>query len=187
MAKKITFTLLVLLIVSAFVFVSCSQEAGEGGGVGPAPKPNENLVKVENKAGTVSANLVFGGDLEETDTDLEGSGSTVEIVAGEGIDGSHALFVTTTENYGEVTIDITDYYGRGKSYYVEASFRNAGIEGARTDDLNAKLGFGVVAGQGYAYTGRDYDVPGQYEGGWLDDDSAEEIFELSTEGAVGLQ
>lgn len=187
MAKKITFTLLVLLIASAFVFVSCNQEAGEGGGggIGPAPKPNEDLVKVENKAGTVSANLVFGGDLEDTDTDLQGDGATAEIVADEGVGGSHALYVQQTENYGEVLMDLTDYYGRGKSYYVEASFRNAGIEGARTDDLNAKIDFSVVAGQGYASTGRDYDVPGQYEGSWMDDESAEELFGLATEGAAG--
>ena len=184
MAKKITFTLLVgLLIASALVFVSCKQDPGSQ--PGPAPSPDPELTPVVNKLGEVGGNLVYGGDLEGEDTDLQGDGATVEIMEQVGVDGSRALYVEQTENYGEVLMDLTDYYGRGKSYYVEASFKNAGVEGARTDDLNAKIDFSVVAGQGYASTGRDYDVPGQYEGGWMDDDSAAEIFGFETEGAQG--
>ena len=184
MAKKITFTLLVgLLIASALVFVSCKQDPGSQ--PGPAPSPDPELTPVVNKLGEVGGNLVYGGDLEGEDTDLQGDGATVLRTEGVGVDGSYALYVEQTENYGEVLMDLTDYYGRGKSYYVEASFKNAGVEGARTDDLNAKIDFSVVAGQGYASTGRDYDVPGQYEGGWMDDDSAAEIFGFETEGAQG--
>lgn len=184
MAKKITFTLLVgLLIASALVFVSCKQDPGSQ--PGPAPSPDPELTPVVNKLGEVGSNLVYGGDLEGEDTDLQGDGATVEIMDQVGVDGSRALYVEQTENYGEVYLDLTDFYGRGKSYYVEASFKNAGVEGARTDDLNAKIDFSVVAGQGYASTGRTYDVPGQYDGSWMDDDSAAEVFGFETEGAQG--
>ena len=177
MAKKITFIMLVLLIVSAFVFVSCDQEAAGGGGNQPLPQPK---AKVENKAGEVSANLVYNGDLESgSETDLQGEGASAELTEDVGVEGA-ALLVTQTENYGEILVDITDYYGRGKSYYVEGSFKNVGGEGTNTEDLTAYVAFSLVAGQGYAATGRDYDVPGQYEGGWLDDDSADEIFGMET-------
>ncbi len=179
MAKKITFAMLVLLIVSAFVFVSCDQEAaGGGGGNQPLPQPK---AKVENKAGEVSENLVYNGDLESEDApDLQGDGASILRTEGVGVNNSYALLVTQNENYGEVMVDFTDYYGRGKSYYVEASFKNVGGEGTNTDDLTAYLAFSLVAGQGYEATGRTYDVPGQYEGGWLSDDDAFEIFGIET-------
>lgn len=178
MAKKITFTMLVLLIVSAFVFVSCEQEAGGGKVPGPAPAPVE---KVENVAGEVSANLVFNGDFENgDDSDIKDDGSTSQVVADLGIDGSHALLVEQSETYGEVMMNITEYYGRGKSFYVEGWFKNVGGEGTRTDDLTAYLSFNIVTGGGYTTIGQTYDIPGQYDGSWLSDDEAEEIFGIET-------
>ena len=47
MAKKITFAMLVLLIVSAFVFVSCTQEAGG------KPTPPKQKDPVVNELGDV--------------------------------------------------------------------------------------------------------------------------------------
>ena len=182
MTKKITLVMLVLLIVSAFVFVSCEQ-AGE------APGQKSNLLPVVNVKGTESNNLVFGGDMEKSSTDCEGDGAKAELVAGEGVDGSKALFVDSNKHYGEVMVDLTEYYGRGKSYYVEASFRNAGIEGARTDDLNAKIDFNAVSGAGFKATGRTYDIPGQYDGGWMDPEAALEVFgyEIEGDGAEGAE
>ena len=178
MAKKTTLLLIVsVLLIAMCAFVACKQDP-----VDP-PTPQE---PVENKAGVVSENLVYNGDLELEDvSDLQGDGAATEVVENEGYNDSHALYVQQTENYGEVMVDITDYYGRGKSYYVEAKFRNAGAEGARTDDLNAKMDFSVVAGLGYEKEGRDYDIDGQYEGTWLDEGAALDIFDIEIGGAEG--
>ena len=147
---------------------------------------------IENKAGTASNNLVYNSNFESgSDTDLMADGSVIEVVSGAGIDGSNAMAVTQTENYGEVLFDITDYYGRGKSYYVEASFRNAYADGARTDDLNAKIGFCITSGAGYDLYHKTYDLPGQYDesgqyiNNWLDDNETYRIFEIHTGGAEG--
>ena len=184
MAKKITFTMLVLLIASAFVFVSCNQEAG--GVPGPAPTPREAVV---NELGTESANLVYNGDFNNgTDSDVVEDGSEIEIQPGVGIGDSGALYVfqNSGEGYGEVMVDITKYYGRGKSYYVEASFKNVGGEGTPETDIMAKLSFSVVSGAGYNKYGRTYDVPGQYDYDWMDDALALETFEKTTGGAAGV-
>lgn len=172
MAKKITFTMLVLLIVSALVFVSCSQETG-GKVPGPAPAP---VTKIENKVGEVSGNIVYNGDFESgTDSDLTGDGAGIEVVE---IEEGHALLVDQQETYGEVMMDITKYYGAGKSFYVEGWFKDA--ESTNTADLTAKLSFNIVTGGGYTTEGKTYDIPGQYDGDWLSDDEAEEIFGIET-------
>ena len=183
MTKKITFTLLVMLIVSAFVFVSCNQEQNVPG---PAPTPREPVV---NELGEESANLVYNGDFNNgTDTDVVEDGSEIAIQADTGIGGSGALYVfqNSGEGYGEVMVDITKYYGRGKSYYVEASFKNVGGEGTPETDIMAKLSFSVVSGAGYDKYKKTYDVPGQYDYGWIDDALAAEIFEKTTSGAGGV-
>ena len=183
MTKKITFTLLVMLVVSAFVFVSCNQEQNVPG---PAPTPREPVV---NELGEESANLVYNGDFNNgTDTDVVEDGSEIAIQADTGIGGSGALYVfqNSGEGYGEVMVDITKYYGRGKSYYVEASFKNVGGEGTPETDIMAKLSFSVVSGAGYDKYKKTYDVPGQYDYGWIDDALAAEIFEKTTSGAGGV-
>ena len=179
MARKLTIlSIICMLLVSALIFVSCNQEAGGGAKPGPAPAAKE---KVENVAGEVSNNLVYNGNFDSgEDSDLVDDGSTIEIVADEGIEGSSALLVTQTENYGEVMVDITKYYGRGKSYYVEGWFKNVGGADTRTDDLTAYIAFNIVTGGGYTTTGQTYDIPGQYDGSWLSDDEAEEIFGIET-------
>ena len=190
MTKKITLSLLVLLIISAFVFVSCSQEAGGaagggGGGVpGPAPKPKEEVKNVLGEKVKVIVDEKF-----ETDPPyiVKGDGATIEKAEGEGIEGSGALKVTPNFIYGQVAIDMTKYYARGKSYYIEAWFKNAGVEGARTDDLNAKIDFSIVTGAGINYVGpsgygtthqkgQEYDVPGQYDGSLMPIEDAATIF-----------
>ena len=175
MAKKTTLLLIVsVLLIAMFAFVACKKDP-----VVP-PTPQE---PVENKAGDVSENLIYNGDLELEDvTDLQGDGASIEILDGVGYDGSRGLKVIQTENYGEVLVDITDYYGRGKSYYIEAKFCNANDAEGRTDDLNAKIDFSVVSGVGYATTGQDYDIPGQYDGSWLDEGSALDIFDIEVLG-----
>ena len=184
MTKKITFALFVMLIVSAFVFVSCNQEAG--GVPGPAPTPREPVV---NELGEESANLVYNGDFNNgDDSDVIEDGSDIEIQADTGIDGSGAMFVfqNSGEGYGEVMVDITKYYGRGKSYYVEASFKNVGGEGTPATDRMAKISFSVVSGAGYNKYKKTYDVPGQYDYTWIDDAQALSIFEKTTGGAAGV-
>ena len=176
MAKKITFTMLVLLIVSAFVFVSCEQEAGGGGVPGPAPTPK---AKIENVAGEVSGNIVYNGDFESgEDSDLDGDGASIQVVAEEGNESNHVLLVDQAETYGEVMMDITKYYGAGKSFYVEGWFKDAGS--TNTLDPTAKLSFNIVTGGGYETVHQTYDIPGQYDGDWFSDDEAEEIFGIET-------
>lgn len=187
MAKKITFTMLVLLIVSALVFVSCSQETGGGNVPGPAPKKNESVVNELGQTKTIIED-VFD---DEAPYKIKGDGSVLTYAEGEGMEGSDAMLIEQNYNYGQVAIDMTKYYARGKSYYIEAWFRNAGIDGARTDDLSAKLDFSLITGAGYEYEGPDehgqnhpkhqtWDIPGQYDGSMLDNDSAYEIFGIET-------
>lgn len=170
MAKKITFVMLVLLIVSAFVFVSCDQEAAGGGGGGGG------AVKEEPKD-----NLIYNGFFEKgDDTDLVGDGASVLVEQGIGMGNTAGLSVTQNESYGEVMVDITDYYGAGKSYYVEASFKNTGT---KDDDLTAHLAFNIVTGGAYDVVGQTYDIPGQYDGGWLEDADAEALgYSTNAEG-----
>ena len=183
MTKKITFTLLVMLVVSAFVFVSCQQEQVVPG---PAPVPKEPVV---NELGEVSANLVFGGDFENGDDhDVADDGSEIAVTPGAGIDDSAALYVFQNSGggWGEVLIDITKFYGRGKSYYVEASFKNLGGEDTPTSDITAHIDFTLVSGAGYDKYKKTYDIPGQYDYGWLSDDDAAAIFEIPTSGSAGV-
>ena len=165
MTKKITLVMLVLLIVSAFVFVSCEQE--------------ELGARTGKSTAEPDDNLVYNGYFDKGfDSDLKGDGASADIEAGVGIGGSNGMLVEQTTNYGEVVAVITDYYGAGKSYYVQASFKNNGS--TNDEDLTARLSFSVVTGGAYAKVGRDYDVPGQYEGGWLDDGDAETEFGKKT-------
>lgn len=183
MTKKITFTLLVMLVVSAFVFVSCQQEQVVPG---PAPVPKEPVV---NELGDVSANLLFGCDFEHGDDhDVADDGSEIAVTPGAGIDDSAALYVFQNSGggWGEVLVDITKYYGRGKSYYVEASFKNLGGEGTPTSDITAHIDFTLVSGAGYDKYKKTYDIPGQYDYGWLSDDDAVAIFEIPTSGSAGV-
>lgn len=186
MTKKSTFTLLVLLIVSAFVFVSCNEEKAVPG---PAPTPKEAVV---NELGEESANLVYNGDFNNgDDSDIENDGSTSEVQAGVGIDGSAALYVYQDSakdggedvGWGEVMFEATKLYGRGKSYYVEASFKKVGYEGLlETPNFTAHIDFTVVSGAGYDKYGKTYNIPGQYDFDWLSDDDASLIFERKTSG-----
>ena len=174
MAKKVLMILLSVMLIASLTLISCSQEA---------KKPDPSDGPVVNKKGEVSENLLENGGFEDEDLDVQEDGSSIKVVEKEGVGSSKALFVEQTACYGEVLFDMTDFYGRGKSYYIEATFRNAGIEGVRTDDLTAKIDFNVVAGQAYEKTGRDYDVPGQYDGQWFED--GEEVFDIETDGEEG--
>ena len=188
MAKKITLIMFVLLIASAFVFVSCSQEAGEGGGgkPGPAPKPKAEVVNVLGQSKTI---IDYDFDDEAPHKQLTGDGSALTYAEGKGIDGSDAILVEQNYNYGQVAIDMTKFYARGKSYYIEAYFRFADdVEGAVENNACAKIDFSLITGAGYEYEGPDehganhpkhqtWDIPGQYDGSmmYLDPD---DIFEL---------
>ncbi len=186
MVRKLSLTLMIcVLLCSALVFVSCSQEPGGGKKPGPAPVQKEEVV---NELGDVSENLVFGGDFESGDDhDLSGDGSVIEVQEGVGIEDSAALYVFQNSGggWGEALIDITDFYGRGKSYYVEASFKNLGGEGAPAD-TTAHIDFTVVSGAGYDKYKATYDIPGQYDYGWLSDDEALDFFEIETSGSAGV-
>ena len=179
MAKKTTLLLIVsVLLIAMFAFVACKQNPITP----PSPEP---LDPVENEDGIHSENLAYGCDFEDGDDYMiTGDGSDIEIVAGAGVGGSNALYVfqNSGEGWGETLIDATKLYGRGKSYYIEAKFCNANDAEGRTDDLNAKIDFSVVSGVGYATTGQDYDIPGQYDGSWLDEGSALDIFDIEVLG-----
>lgn len=144
----------------------------------PIPVP---IPAVQNEAGIFSDNLFYNGNFDDDDeTGVLEDGSIIEIVADQGIEGSNALLVEQQMNYGEVYIDFTEYYGRGKSYYIEASFRNLGGEGTRTYDITANIDFIVVAGAGYEYQGDIWNVPGQWEGSWMSDYDALDVFGIET-------
>ena len=142
--------------------------------------------EVTNVSGTVGENLVYGGDFERGgDHDVMGDGAALEVVANKGIDGSNALRVQQTELYGEVYIDITKYYGQGKSYYVEASFKNN--DSTKVSDLTARIDYWVVSGavvkavdsqwwEGY------YDCDEIYTGEFLSNNEAMNVFGIETDG-----
>lgn len=181
MAKKISLLMIVMLLVSALVFVSCSQNAG--GSIKPPREAVEN-----DGEGTHSENLVPSCDFEGSSHKVKKDGSEIEVVEGAGIGGSNALYVfqNSGEGYGEVLIDATEFYGRGKSYYVEASFKNIGGPDTPQSDVTAKIDFTVVSGAGYNKYKKTYDIPGQYDYDLLSDDKALEIFDIETYGASGV-
>ena len=155
MTKKITLVMLVLLIVSAFVFVSCDQEAGGG-----IAKPTQKL-PVKDKLGIASGNLVRNGNFDDPEseyTDVQHASSdqgvNASIVDGIGIDGSKALRVEQIKNWGEIDIDMTSVYGRGKSYYIEASFKDDG--NTITDDPTPHFSFTVVSNYIVDKYGKEY-------------------------------
>jgi hypothetical protein len=176
--------MLVLLVVSAFVFVSCSPEAGGGGGVnpgpGPAPKPKE---EVKNVLGDMKTIIDYDFDEEAPHKQLTGDGSTLTYAEGKGMDNSDAILVEQNYNYGQVAIDMTKFYARGKSYYIEAYFRFADdVEGALESNACAKVDFSLITGAGYNYypDHQTWDIPGQYDGSMMYSDP-EDIFELEDE------
>jgi len=185
MAKKITLLMIVMLLVSALVFVSCSQNAGPSGGT----DDEDDREPVVNCVDTISENLLENGSFATTDlkelSDLEDA-AEVRVVDG-------ALYVDTGAiDYGQVHIDLTKYYARGKSYYIQASFKNVPTLNTEENydkyssrlDMTAHIDFTVVSGavmdavdthpkwQGY------YDCPDIYEGGLLEEgDEALEAFD----------
>lgn len=191
MAKKVLISLSVL-VIAACMFISCSQEAASGGGggkPGPAPKPKEEVV---NDLGTQKTLLDYNFDEEASYKQLTGDGSGLSYAEGKGMDSSDAILVEQNYNYGQVSIDMTKFYARGKSYYIEAYFKFADdVEGAREDNACAKIDFSLITGAGYEYEGPDehgqhhpkhqtWDIPGQYNGSMLGNDAADEIFGIET-------
>lgn len=183
MAKKVLMIFLSVMLIASLTLISCSQDQKKPG---PAPEP---LEPVENEDGTHSDNLAEGCDFEHGDDYIiKGDGSEIAVVEGAGIDGSHALYVFQNSGggWGETIIDATKMYGRGKSYYVEAYFKNLGGEGTPTSDITAKIDFTVVSGAGWDKYQKTYDIPGQYDYGWLSDDQASAIFDIQTGGSAGV-
>ena len=182
MAKKVLMILLSVMLIASLTLISCSQE---GKKPGPAPQP---LEPVENEDGDHSENLAEGCDFESgEDYIIKEDGAEIQVVPNVGIENSSALYVFQNSGggWGETIIDATKFYGRGKSYYVEAWFKNIGGEGA-PDDKMAHIDFTVVSGAGYDKYGRVYDVDGQYDYSWLSDDQASAIFEMPTSGSAGV-
>ena len=183
MVKKATLIMIIcMLIASVCLFVSCKEEPPA------APeKKTSDLEPVENELGTVSDNLLDNGtfDVDNDFAPVSDEDATVSHVVGLGVGGSNAISVVTTETYGSINVDFTEFYGRGKSYYVEASFKNNGTVGKA--DMDAHLDITVVSGAVQdAVDSHDdwdgyYDCPDIYEGGPLSDDDALEIFEMTTE------
>ena len=171
MTKKITLVMLVLLIVSAFVFVSCEQEE-LGARTGKSTEEPKD-------------NLLYNGyfDKSLSDTDVTGEGADTDIMKGVGIGGTNGMLVHQNEIYGQIEMDLTEKYGPGKSYYVEASFKldPSGCDyDEEFEELTAYLSFSIVTGAAYEEYGQDYDLPGQYDGHFLSDADALELFNIKT-------
>lgn len=180
MAKKITLLMIVMLICSAVVFVSCSDSK-------PTPPKDSSSGDYEDLEGK---NLLSGSDFEKGDDghDLVGDGSDIEVVEGAGLKGTAALSVAQTEKYGQVYVDITEFYGAGKDYYVAASFKDNGS--TNSQDLTAKISYTVVPGwvmdaiaAEIAEGGEkvnDYDYDEIYDGSFLSDAEALEVYGFET-------
>lgn len=189
MAKKTTLLLIVsVLLIAMSAFVACKQNP-----INPPDPSSEDYI---NPEGT---NLLSGCDFEKGDDnhDVVDDGSTIEVVEGVGLKGSAALSVEQTESYGQVYIDVTEFYGAGKDYYLAASFKNN--DSTNTKDLTAKLSFTVVPGwvmdeiakviaeEGEDADGaHDYDYDAIYEGSFLPDEDAMELYGITTSPEVAL-
>ena len=134
---------------------------------------------VENQIGTASPNLISNGDFESgSETDVLPDGSICVITEGTGTNGSKALAVTQNQDYGEVYLDLTEYYGRGKSFYIEASYRNN--DSVKNTDLTAKLFYLVVSEAVYNSFDWYPDCEMIYDGELVTPEDAEDVFGLLT-------
>ncbi len=128
-------------------------------------------------------NLCYNGDFNKDDSpDIYGDGSDVEIVEGAGIDGTGALSVEQMETWGGCVINATEWYGKGKSYYVEAWFKDNGSRNRA--DMTGHISFSVASGTVFETTdGAYYDCDDIYNTVFMFDDEAEEVYGLATNNA----
>ena len=69
-------------------------------------------------------NLIPFGDMETgTTKDWVEEDATLKIVAGEGVDGSKGMRVGNAETWSGVALNVTKFFDRTKSYYIEAWFK----------------------------------------------------------------
>lgn len=178
MARKIALLMVALLLCSAVVFVSCSQDGGK-------PSAPSTSGPVTNKKGTVGNNLVSNGNFDGAGaTTVVEEGSEVEIV--EGGKTGKALSVYQNTNYGCAKVELTKFYGRGKSYYISASFKDNGTP-ETLETSTPKMSFTVVSnkivetfGDEY-YDSNDPDAQIMYDGELLGDEEAGLIFDIETD------
>ena len=185
MVKKATLIMIIcMLLVSVCVFVSCKEASAA-----PAPSGGGG----EDYADPEGKNLLEGCDFEYGDEgDIVADGAEIDVVAGAGLKGSKALSVAQTADYGQVYVDITEFYGAGKDYYVAASFKNNGSTNKK--DLTAKISYTVVPGwvmdaiaeakeNGGTEEGDmiyDWEYDEIYGGGFYSDDDALELYGVKT-------
>ena len=142
-------------------------------GDGPTP-PGDEPYYGENKYGTPSKNLLDNGDAEGTEgeiMDVDTYNFTKETVD---VEGGHAFKITQTGSWGELIIDLTDYYAPGKSYLISAKVKNNPDAEAAYKDAAFTASYCVYSGavKNWAIaekkrTGEDiehYDFPGDIEG-----------------------
>lgn len=71
-----------------------------------------------------AANLVPFGDMETgTTKDWVEEDATLKIEAKKGIDGSNGMKVKCAESWSGIAINVTSFFDRTKSYYIEAWFK----------------------------------------------------------------
>ena len=151
MAKKVLMIFLSVMLIASLTLVSCNQDAG--GKVTPGPDapddpdtPDVPVTDVVDVLGIIGKNVVYNGAFDDgTDSDIQADGATAPVEAGIGIGGSGAMHVKQSASYGSVFVDFTSIYARGRSYYVEASFKDSGA-GTRDDDPTAYISFTVCSG-----------------------------------------
>ena len=75
-------------------------------------------------AAAFAANLVPFGDMETgTTKDWVEEDATLKIEAGKGVDGSKGMKVKCAETWSGIAINVTSFFDRTKSYYIEAWFK----------------------------------------------------------------
>jgi len=206
MAKKTTLLLIAcLLVVSVCAFVSCSQDSHSGSEPYEPPERDdvENMTTVirdiKDPKEDYEDTYFFNGDFEESteSSDVVKDGSNILIVEDPDDGTNHVLSVKTVEDYGCVYVDLTDYYGLGKSFYIEAEFKKNVADTMGNTNPKAPLAFmafTVCSGAVQAEADRQWDAGKQDEDGpgnyyYYDeiygcpsfpDDSSEEVFHLAT-------
>lgn len=134
------------ILIGSLAAFAIAMLTGCPGGSTTTPSEDEPYYG-ENKLGTLSANLVDDGDADETEgeiTKFSNNNVTMDKVDG-GVKGQ-AWKISQTGSWSELVVDLTDFYGRGKSFLVSAKVKNNPEAEAKYKDASFTASYCVYSG-----------------------------------------
>jgi len=85
----------------------------------------QNPYSGENKLGKIGSNLVYDGDADDCDGEiLSFDNNNVVMTKVDGGVTGQAWKINQTGEWSELVVDLTDYYGQGKSFLISAKVKN---------------------------------------------------------------